>query len=114
MRVFGRESDTELGERNAAPSLLGDSNSWPRWKTPEVPGNASQIPAARRRGFLIRADGAGATHELLDWLAEQGKVRGRRLSAADTVQGKGTVPCSRLAAQTVYLIDPKPLGSEQD
>ena len=29
--------------------------------------------------LLVRADGAGATHELLDWLTEQGQVRGRRL-----------------------------------
>jgi len=38
-----------------------------------------QIPAPHRRDLLIRADGAGSSHELLDWLTEQGKVRGRRL-----------------------------------
>jgi len=39
----------------------------------------SQIPAAHRKRLLIRADGAGASHQLLDWLSEQGSVRGRRL-----------------------------------
>jgi hypothetical protein len=39
----------------------------------------AQVPATRRRRLLVRADGAGATHELLDWLTAQGQVRGRRL-----------------------------------
>ncbi len=39
----------------------------------------AQIPAAHRKRLLIRADGAGASHQLLDWLSEQGSVRGRRL-----------------------------------
>lgn len=39
----------------------------------------AQIPAAHRRKLLIRSDGAGASHGLLDWLTEQGKVRGRSL-----------------------------------
>lgn len=44
----------------------------------EVPTDAiMQIPAARRKKLLIRSDGAGASHGLLDWLTEQGKVRGR-------------------------------------
>ncbi len=37
----------------------------------------AQIPAAHRKKLLIRSDGAGASHTLLDWLTEQGKVRGR-------------------------------------
>lgn len=37
----------------------------------------TQIPAAHRKKMLIRSDGAGASHKLLDWLTEQGKVRGR-------------------------------------
>jgi hypothetical protein len=36
-----------------------------------------QIPAGHRRRLLIRSDGAGASHQLLEWLHEQGKVRGR-------------------------------------
>ena len=37
----------------------------------------SQIPAAHRRSMLVRADSAGASHQVLDWLTEQGQVRGR-------------------------------------
>ena len=37
-----------------------------------------QIPAEHRRRLLVRADGAGATHQLLDWLTAQGQIRGRR------------------------------------
>lgn len=37
----------------------------------------AQIPGTRRRKLLIRSDGAGASHKLLDWLTEQNKVRGR-------------------------------------
>ena len=44
----------------------------------EVLGQAiAQIPAAHRKKVLVRCDGAGASHKLLDWLTEQGKVRGR-------------------------------------
>jgi hypothetical protein len=39
----------------------------------------AQIPAAQRKHLLIRADSAGATHQLLDWLHEQDHKRGRRL-----------------------------------
>ena len=37
----------------------------------------AQIPAGHRRHLLVRADGAGATHELLDWLTGPAQVRGR-------------------------------------
>ena len=37
----------------------------------------AQIPATHRKKMLIRSDGAGASHKLLDWLTEQGQVRGR-------------------------------------
>lgn len=36
-----------------------------------------QIPGTHRRKLLIRSDGAGASHGLLAWLTDQGKVRGR-------------------------------------
>ncbi len=39
----------------------------------------AQVPAARRKNLLIRSDGAGASHKLLEWLTAQGKVRGRKL-----------------------------------
>ena len=38
-----------------------------------------QVPAAHRKDLLVRADGAGSSHALLDWLTGQGKVRGRRV-----------------------------------
>lgn len=39
----------------------------------------AQIPATHRRDLLIRSDGAGASHKLLDWLTDLGKIRGRRV-----------------------------------
>ncbi|MDT0201849.1 transposase [Nocardioides sp. AE5] len=39
----------------------------------------AQIPGTRRKDLLIRSDGAGASHDLLDWLTEQGRVRGRKV-----------------------------------
>ena len=37
----------------------------------------AQIPVKHRKNLLVRSDGAGASHQLLDWLTEQGRVRGR-------------------------------------
>src|SRR4051794_13915616 len=42
----------------------------------------AQIPAAHRKDLLIRADGAGSSHKLLEWLTGQGKVRAERSSTA--------------------------------
>jgi hypothetical protein len=39
----------------------------------------AQIPATHRKNSLIRADGAGASHHLLDWLTAQNQIRGRRV-----------------------------------
>jgi len=39
----------------------------------------TQIPATHRRNLLVRTDGAGASHALVDWLTEQGQIRGRSL-----------------------------------
>jgi hypothetical protein len=39
----------------------------------------TQVPSAHRRKLLIRADGAGASHGLLDWLTTQDAKRGRSL-----------------------------------
>ena len=36
----------------------------------------AQVPAAYRKHLLIRADGAGSSHGLLDWLTAQGAKRG--------------------------------------
>nr|MDQ2710446.1 IS1380 family transposase [Actinomycetota bacterium] len=37
----------------------------------------AQVPPAHRRKLLIRADGAGASHELLDWITTLDAKRGR-------------------------------------
>ncbi|WP_319462494.1 IS1380 family transposase [Micromonospora sp. RTP1Z1] len=37
----------------------------------------AQVPAAHRRHLLVRADSAGATHAVLDWLTAQDAKRGR-------------------------------------
>jgi hypothetical protein len=39
----------------------------------------AQIPRAHRRHLLVRADGAGASHGLLNWLTGLNDVRGRRV-----------------------------------
>ena len=46
----------------------------------DVLGQAiAQIPASHRRDLLIRSDGAGASHDLLDLITEQNGIRGRRV-----------------------------------
>ena len=39
----------------------------------------AQIPTAHRKKLLIRADGAGASHGLLDWLTGLDAKRGRKV-----------------------------------
>lgn len=39
----------------------------------------AQVPAAQRGRLLVRADGAGASHALLDWLTQQNRIRGRNV-----------------------------------
>ena len=39
----------------------------------------AQVPAAYRKRLLVRADGAGASHGLLEWLTAQDAKRGRSL-----------------------------------
>ncbi|GAB3816660.1 IS1380-like element ISMsm3 family transposase [Micromonospora zhanjiangensis] len=39
----------------------------------------AQVPAAHRRHLLVRADSAGATHAVLDWLTAQDVKRGRTI-----------------------------------
>ena len=57
-----------------------------------------QIPAAHRRRLLIRADGAGASHELVDWLTGQGQLRGRRLEYSVGFPTKNTALTSAITA----------------
>ncbi len=40
-------------------------------------GAMAQVPTTRRKNLLIRADGAGASHGLLEWLTEPNTKRGR-------------------------------------
>ena len=58
----------------------------------------AQIPAAHRRHLLVRADGAGASHELLDWLSALDAKRGRRVeySVGFAVTDKVRTAISRL------------------
>jgi hypothetical protein len=39
----------------------------------------AQIPPPHRKNLLIRADSAGASHGLLDWLTDHYQIRGRRV-----------------------------------
>ena len=56
----------------------------------------AQIPAVYRRRLLVRADGAGATHELLDWLTGSAQVRGRRLEYSVGFPTKNTALISAI------------------
>jgi hypothetical protein len=58
----------------------------------------AQVPTTSRRRLLVRADGAGATHELLDWLTAQGQVRGRRLEYSVGFGTKNTALTSAITA----------------
>jgi hypothetical protein len=58
----------------------------------------AQLPAAYRRRLLVRADGAGATHELLDWLTGPAQVRGRRLEYSVGFPTKNTALTGAITA----------------
>ena len=57
----------------------------------------TQIPKAHRNHLLVRADGAGATHQLLDWLTAQGHVRGRRVEYSIGFPTKNAAVTSAIA-----------------
>lgn len=38
-----------------------------------------QVPTNHRRAIMVRADGAGCTHALRDWLVAQNEIRGRHV-----------------------------------
>jgi hypothetical protein len=64
----------------------------------EVLGRAiAQVPAEHRRHLLIRADGAGATHQLLDWLTSLDRVRGRRVEYSVGFPTKNAAVTSAIA-----------------
>jgi hypothetical protein len=57
----------------------------------------TQIPKAHRNHLLVRADGAGATHQLLDWLTAQGRVRGRHMEYSVGFPTKNAAVTSAIA-----------------
>jgi len=66
------------GELLAVRLRPGNANANHAGDHVAVLGDAiTQVPAASRRRLLVRADTAGATHQLLDWLHHQDQVRGR-------------------------------------
>ena len=68
------------GEFLAAALRTGRAGSNTAVDHIQVLGEAiTQVPMPYRRNLLIRCDGAGASHQLLDWLHAQGQVRGRSL-----------------------------------
>jgi Transposase DDE domain group 1 len=80
-RVLGRGGYLIRGQPGAGMAvILANAGSNHAGDHIDVLGRAiAQIPAAHRRQLLIRADGAGATHDLLDWLTAQNQLRGRRV-----------------------------------
>jgi hypothetical protein len=57
----------------------------------------AQIPTAHRKRLLVRADGAGATHQLLDWLTAQARVRGRHMEYSVGFPTKNAAVISAIA-----------------
>jgi hypothetical protein len=59
----------------------------------------AQLPGEYRRNLLIRLDGAGATHELLDWLTAFGQVRGRQVEYSVGFPTKNNAVTSAMVAR---------------
>jgi hypothetical protein len=57
----GHPAPPQAGSNDAADQCVG--------------AGIAQVPAEHRRHLLIRADGAGATHQPLDWLTSLDRVR---------------------------------------
>jgi hypothetical protein len=66
----------------------------------------AQIPAAHGNHLLVRADGAGATHQLLNWLTALGQVRGRRVEYSVGFPTKNTAVTSAIARLPVTVWTP--------
>jgi hypothetical protein len=66
----------------------------------------AQVPAAHRRRLLVRADGAGATHELLDWLTGSAQIRGRRLEYSVGFPTKNTALTSAITTIPEHMWTP--------
>ena len=85
-------------KRLAANAMAGLSFTMLMVTIAAVLGRAiAQIPAQHRRHLLIRADGAGATHQLLDWLAGLNQLRGRRVEYSVGFPTKNTAVTSAIA-----------------
>ena len=69
------ENTTELLAASLRPGNAGANTAADHIEV--LAAAIGQVPAAYRRHLLIRADGAGASHDLLEWLTEQGTLRGR-------------------------------------
>lgn len=93
----------------------------------------AQVPGSHRRKLLVRSDGAGASHKLLDWLHQQNQVRGRSVEYsvgfavteqvreaitlvpkkvwAPAVDADGGIRDGGDVAELTGLLDPKTLSS---
>jgi hypothetical protein len=71
------DDTTELLAPGCGPVMPGPT---PLLITSRFLAAITQIPRTHRNHLLIRADGAGASHGLLDWLTAQNQIRGRRWS----------------------------------
>jgi Transposase DDE domain group 1 len=90
----GCDNTTELLAISLRPGNAGSNHAGDHI---DVLGRAiAQVPAAYRRRLLMRADGAGATHELLDWLTGPAQVRGRRLEYSVGFPTKNTALTSAI------------------
>ena len=90
------DNTTELLAVSLRPGNAGSNHAGDHI---DVLGRAiAQVPAQYRRHILVRADGAGATHELLDWLTGHGQVRGRRLEYSVGFPTKNTALTSAITA----------------
>ena len=69
------DNTTELLAARLRPGNAGANTAADHLKV--LSAAITQIPRAHRKHLLIRADGAGASHDLLDWLTTLNQVRGR-------------------------------------
>jgi hypothetical protein len=88
------DNTTELLAATLRPGNAGSNHAGDHI---EVLGRAiAQIPGPYRRRILVRADGAGATHELVEWLTGLSQVRGRRVEYSVGFPTKNTPLTSAL------------------
>ena len=71
------DNTTELLAGRLRPGNAGANTTADRLEV--LAAAITQLPRSHRKHLLIRADGAGASHGLLDWLTAQNQLRGRRV-----------------------------------